>query len=198
MVLYGNTGPTDKEADLPPARTPRPRSIGGTLPRRLSPLRNVATPLPSGGTPVSRPQGRPNPAAGTGWSKKPTPPAERQGEDITRWIGSLDPYRKVADVDRVSHPKGVARVANPRTSWMRAPGPANGPRRPTDWDAVNWRAAQRIVRNLRQRIFRATQVGDWRKVRSLQKLMLGSRSNLVTSVRQVTQQLTAAQRRRRD
>jgi len=152
MVLYGNTGPTDKEADLPPARTPRPRSIGGTLPRRLSPLRNVATPLPSGGTPVSRPQGRPNPAAGTGWSKKPTPPAERQGEDITRWIGSLDPYRKVADVDRVSHPKGVARVANPRTSWMRAPGPANGPRRPTDWDAVNWRVAQRIVRNLRQRI----------------------------------------------
>ena len=157
MVLYGNTGPTDKEADLPPARTPRPRSIGGTLPRRLSPLRNVATPLPSGGTPVSRPQGRPNPAAGTGWSKKPTPPAERQGEDITRWIGSLDPYRKVADVDRVSHPKDVATVANPRRSWRRAPGSANGPRRPTDWNAVNGRAAQRIVRNLRQRIFRATQ-----------------------------------------
>ena len=81
---------------------------------------------------------------------------------------------------------------------MRAPGPANGPRRPTDWDAVNWRAAQRIVRNLRQRIFRATQAGDWKKLRSLQKLMLGGRSNLVMNVRQVTQQLTAAQRRRRD
>ena len=70
---------------------------------------------------------------------------------------------------------------------MRAPGTANGPTRRTTWDAIDWRKAQRIVRNLRQRIFRATQVGDWRKVRSLQKRMRGSRSNLVTSVRQVTQ-----------
>src|SRR5215470_9336379 len=184
---HGNTGPTDKEADLPPARTPRPRGRGGTLPRRPSPLRNVATPMKSGGTPVSRPQGRPNPSAGTGWSRKRMPPAERQGEDITRWIGSVDPCRKAADVDQVSHPKDVATVANPRTSSMRAPGSANGPRRPTDWNAVDWRRAQRVVRNLRQRIFRATQAGDWRKVRSLQKLMLRSRSNLVLGVRQVTQ-----------
>jgi hypothetical protein len=157
MVLHGNTGPTDKGADFPPARTPRPRSIGGALPRRLSPLRNVATPMKSGRTPGSRPRGRPNPSAGTGWSKKRTPPAERQGEDITRWIGSSDPYRKVADVDRVSHPKDVATVANLRKSWMRAPGSANGPKRPTDWNAVNLRTVQRVVRNLRQRIFRATQ-----------------------------------------
>ena len=70
---------------------------------------------------------------------------------------------------------------------MRAPGYANGPERPTDWSAINWRKVQRSVRNLRQRIFRATQAGDWRKVRSLQKLMLRSHANTLLSVRQVTQ-----------
>src|SRR5215469_14441934 len=70
---------------------------------------------------------------------------------------------------------------------MRAPGTANGPTRRTAWDAIDWRKAQRIVRNLRQRIFRATQAGDWRKVRSLQKLMLRSYSNVLLGVRQVTQ-----------
>ena len=64
---------------------------------------------------------------------------------------------------------------------MRAPGNANGPERLTAWDALNRRKAQRLVRNLRQRIFRATQAGDWRKVRSLQKLMLRSHANTVLS-----------------
>jgi RNA-directed DNA polymerase len=70
---------------------------------------------------------------------------------------------------------------------MQSPGLANGPERRTDWDTVNWRQAQRLVRNLRQRIFRATQAGDLRKVRSLQKLMLRSRSNILMSVRRATQ-----------
>ncbi len=38
--------------------------------------------------------------------------------------------------------------------------PANGPERQTDWTSVDWRAANRHVRNLRQRIFRAAQAGD--------------------------------------
>jgi RNA-directed DNA polymerase len=70
---------------------------------------------------------------------------------------------------------------------MQSPGLANGPERRTDWDATNWRKAQRVVRNLRQRIFRATQAGEHRKARSLQKLMLRSRSNILMSVRRVTQ-----------
>jgi RNA-directed DNA polymerase len=70
---------------------------------------------------------------------------------------------------------------------MRPPGNANGPERPTAWDAIGWRKAQRRVRNLRQRIFRATQAGEWRKVRSLQKLMLRNYANTLLSVRQVTQ-----------
>ena len=43
-------------------------------------------------------------------------------------------------------------------------------------------------RNLRQRIFRAAQQGDLRKVHALQKLMLRSYSNTLLSVRRVTQQ----------
>jgi len=64
---------------------------------------------------------------------------------------------------------------------------ANGTKRATDWNGVNWRKANRQVRNLRQRIFRATQTGDLKKVRSLQKLMLRSYSNTLLSVRRVTQ-----------
>jgi len=64
---------------------------------------------------------------------------------------------------------------------------AIGPARPTDWQRVNWRKANRQVRNLRQRIFRATQAGDWNTVRSLQRLMLRSYANTLVSVRRVTQ-----------
>jgi RNA-directed DNA polymerase len=63
----------------------------------------------------------------------------------------------------------------------------NGAERYSDWNAVNWRRANQSVRNLRQRIFRATAKGDLKKVRSLQKLMLRSHSNLLVSVRKVTQ-----------
>jgi RNA-directed DNA polymerase len=56
-----------------------------------------------------------------------------------------------------------------------------------DWGFIDWRACEREVRRLRQRIFKATQEGEWPKVRSLQKLMLRSRSNTLVSVRQVAQ-----------
>lgn len=59
--------------------------------------------------------------------------------------------------------------------------------RTCDWNNVNWRKANRIVRNLRQRIFRATQEGNFRKVRSLQRLMMRSFSNILLSTRRVTQ-----------
>src|SRR5215471_12936811 len=71
---------------------------------------------------------------------------------------------------------------------MSDPGRSNGPTGPADWNAIDWRKANRLVRNLRQRIFRATRENDLRKVRSLQKLLLRSWSNLVLSVRRATQQ----------
>jgi RNA-directed DNA polymerase len=70
---------------------------------------------------------------------------------------------------------------------MQASRPVNGPERHTEWQRVDWRKANRLVRNLRQRIFRASQAGDLNKVRSLQKLMLRSYSNTLVSVRRVTQ-----------
>jgi len=57
-----------------------------------------------------------------------------------------------------------------------------------EWTAIDWQTAQKRVRNLRQRIFRATQNGQWNQVRSLTKLMLRSFSNLLLSVRKVTQE----------
>src|SRR5215212_799053 len=56
------------------------------------------------------------------------------------------------------------------------------------WNAIDWRTVHRRVRNLRQRIFKAERMGDRRKVRSLQQLMLRSYSNTLQSVRRVTQE----------
>jgi len=64
---------------------------------------------------------------------------------------------------------------------------ANGPTTPTDWQTVNWRQVNRRVRNLRRRIFRASQQGDHRTVSRLQKLMLRSYANRAQAVRRVTQ-----------
>jgi len=69
-------------------------------------------------------------------------------------------------------------------------GPEGLPRLDLDavgWDWVDWHAVEGEVRRLRQRIFKAAQEGDLAKVRSLQKLLLRSRSNTLLSVRQVTQ-----------
>ena len=65
---------------------------------------------------------------------------------------------------------------------------ANVTKSTTDWHQVNWRAAYRQVRNLRRRIFKATEEEDWRKVRNLQRLMLRSYSNALLAVRRATQE----------
>jgi RNA-directed DNA polymerase len=57
-----------------------------------------------------------------------------------------------------------------------------------DWSTINWKAVKKRVRNLRQRIYRATQNGQWNMVRAIMKLMLRSFSNLLLSVRRVTQE----------
>jgi RNA-directed DNA polymerase len=65
---------------------------------------------------------------------------------------------------------------------------ANGPEDDDlDWDLIDWGQAEDEVRRLRQRIFTASQVGDLKKVRNLQKLMLRSRVNALVSVRRVTE-----------
>ena len=67
-------------------------------------------------------------------------------------------------------------------------GTVNGPEGEVlDWRAVDWRRVQDDVRRLRQRIFAASQAGDLKGVRNLQKLMLRSRANALLSVRRVTE-----------
>jgi RNA-directed DNA polymerase len=58
------------------------------------------------------------------------------------------------------------------------------------WERVDLRHHEEQVRRLRGRIFQAVREGDWPKARSLQKLMLRSWSNVLVSVRQVTQRNT--------
>lgn len=56
------------------------------------------------------------------------------------------------------------------------------------WASLNWKSIKKRVRNLRQRIYRATENGQWNQVRSLMKLMLRSYSNLLLAVRRITQE----------
>ncbi|WP_446352902.1 reverse transcriptase N-terminal domain-containing protein [Coleofasciculus sp. G2-EDA-02] len=58
----------------------------------------------------------------------------------------------------------------------------------TQWHAINWRKANRVVKNLRQRIFKATREGRWKTVRNLQRLLMKSLSNIYLAVRRCTQQ----------
>ncbi|WP_193200968.1 group II intron reverse transcriptase/maturase [Nostoc sp. MG11] len=64
----------------------------------------------------------------------------------------------------------------------------NGLRKPLeDWSQINWRKINKAVKNLRQRIFLARKLGNWRQLRSLQKLMQRNYANLLLSVRKITQ-----------
>lgn len=64
----------------------------------------------------------------------------------------------------------------------------NGTRRQLeDWSHIQWRKAHKLVKNLRQRIFRARKLGNFRTLRNLQKLMQRSYANLLLSVRRITQ-----------
>ena len=64
---------------------------------------------------------------------------------------------------------------------------ANVTERISDWHSIDWYEVNRNIRNLRRRIFKATQNDDWRKVRNLHRLMLKSYSNVLHSVRKASQ-----------
>jgi ADP-ribose pyrophosphatase YjhB (NUDIX family) len=57
-----------------------------------------------------------------------------------------------------------------------------------DWDTVDWGQAEEHVRRLRRRIFAASQAGDLKRVRNLQKLMLRSRSASDAAVRETAEE----------
>lgn len=57
----------------------------------------------------------------------------------------------------------------------------------TTWESINWESVCKRIKNLRQRIFRASPNEQWNKVRSLMKLMIRSFSNILLSISNVTQ-----------
>ena len=56
-----------------------------------------------------------------------------------------------------------------------------------EWKDIPWRKVERIVFKLQKRIFQASQRGDSRAVRKLQKTLINSWSAKVLAVRRVTQ-----------
>ena len=56
-----------------------------------------------------------------------------------------------------------------------------------DWEIIDWEKMNEYVKKLRQRIFRAEQLGQKRKVRKLQRLMIRSQANLLLSIKRITQ-----------
>jgi RNA-directed DNA polymerase len=57
----------------------------------------------------------------------------------------------------------------------------------TDWDSINWLKISQYVEKLQQRIFHAERLGNIRKVRDLQRLLMKSQAALLLSIRRVTQ-----------
>jgi RNA-directed DNA polymerase len=56
------------------------------------------------------------------------------------------------------------------------------------WSHIDWSAQNKMVNHLRQRIYRASEMGDLKRVRSLQRLMLKSTANKLTAIHRITQQ----------
>ena len=56
------------------------------------------------------------------------------------------------------------------------------------WKAINWRKAQKYVFKLQKRIYAASRLGNVKRVRKLQKLLIRSWYNKVLAVRRVTQE----------
>jgi RNA-directed DNA polymerase len=93
---------------------------------------------------------------------------------------ALEPRDKLDTVARKTD--GAALAAAPVV------GAVNGPEdEPCDWLSIDWRSVEDDVQRLRLRIFTASQAGDLKKVRNLQKLMLRSRANTLLGVRRVAE-----------
>lgn len=57
----------------------------------------------------------------------------------------------------------------------------------TDWCQIDWQKINQYVEKLQQRIYHAESVGNKRKVRDLQRMLMNSEAALLVSIRRVTQ-----------
>lgn len=55
------------------------------------------------------------------------------------------------------------------------------------WEQFDWEPIEKYVRKLQQRIYRAEKLGQKRKVRDLQRMLMNSQSALLLSIKRVTQ-----------
>src|SRR3989442_8385057 len=58
---------------------------------------------------------------------------------------------------------------------------------PEGWHAIDWRRVDQQVRTMQMRIAKATQEGDWRRVKALQRSLIRSFSARALAVRRVTE-----------
>ena len=56
----------------------------------------------------------------------------------------------------------------------------------TSWREIDWKKIERYVFRLQQRIYRAESLGQKRKVKQLQRLLMRSRANLLLAIKKVT------------
>ena len=57
----------------------------------------------------------------------------------------------------------------------------------TDWSSINWYKVEKYVDKLQKRIYHAESIGDSRKVRNLQRILVRSESAILMAVKRVTQ-----------
>lgn len=58
------------------------------------------------------------------------------------------------------------------------------------WETINFKRAEKHVTRLQERIYRATKNQHWKKVKSLQRLLVRSYNNKILAIRDVTQKST--------
>ncbi len=57
----------------------------------------------------------------------------------------------------------------------------------TDWPNINWYKVEKYVNKLQKRIDHAESIGDSRKVRDLQRILVRNKSAILMAVKRVTQ-----------
>jgi len=97
------------------------------------------------------------------------------------------PTRKSADFQRVlNHEKGLEKCNRESTDRQR-PKAVDGLLGDAEkWNSIIWKEILRIVRRLQARIVKATEAGDKKKVRGLQRLLRRSKAAKLMAVRRVT------------
>ncbi|MGK4357795.1 reverse transcriptase N-terminal domain-containing protein [Enterobacter cloacae] len=59
--------------------------------------------------------------------------------------------------------------------------------RPEEWHSINWDTHHRLVRKLQLRIAKAVRNTQWRKIKSLQRMLVRSFSAKIITIKRVTE-----------